>query len=274
VAATCPVNERPGKASTTRVDHDRAMTVATPATELLPVPVRGRRFEATAHVHLGDVDRHGRLRLDAVARLLQDVAADDADDSGLGAASGWVVRRTLIDVARPAELGERLALTTFCSGTGRSWAERRTSITGVDGASIEACSLWVQIDLDTGRPAPLGPLFEERYGEAAGGRRVSSRLTLPAPPPDAKRRPWPVRVTDLDVFDHVNNAIHWAILEEVLAHPWSAATARRGRGEVEHLAPIELTTPVELVTDAGPTWTSAWLVAAGRASTAARWLPG
>jgi acyl-ACP thioesterase len=254
-------------------DHpDRAITVGTPATELLPVPDRGRRFDATAQVHLGDVGRDGQLRLDAVARLLQDVAADDADDSGLGASSGWVVRRTLIDVARPATLGERLALTTFCSGTGRSWAERRTSITGLDGASIEACSLWVQIDLDTGRPAPLGPLFAARYGEAAGGRRVSSRLTLPAPPPDAERRPWPVRVTDLDVFDHVNNAIHWAILEEVLAHA-PAAAARCGRGEVEHLAPIDLTTPVELVTDAGFTWTSAWLVAAGRVSTAARWRP-
>jgi acyl-ACP thioesterase len=101
---------------------------------------------------------------------------------------------------------------------------------------------------------------------------VSSRLTLPPPPPDAGRRPWPVRVTDLDVFDHVNNAIHWAILEEVLAHA-PAAAARCGRGEVEHLAPIDLTTPVELVTDAGLTWTSAWLVAAGRVSTAARWQP-
>ena len=78
-------------------------------------------------------------------------------------------------------LGENLSLTTFCSGTGRSWAERRTSISGDRGGSVEAVSLWVQVDAATDRIRALGDEFHQIYGDAAGGRRVSARLSLPGP---------------------------------------------------------------------------------------------
>ena len=220
-------------------------------------------------MRLGDVDRHGQMRLDAIARHLQDVASDDATDSGLD--GGWVVRRTLIDTARPAVLGEELHLTTFCTGTGRSWAERRTSIVGASGASVEAVSLWVHVDPATGRPLALGEAFHARYGEAAGERRVSTRLALPGPPPDVCARPWPIRAVDLDVFDHVNNASHWPILEELLTGP---EVDRVGVAEMEYLVPVDLDTPVELHTAIAPGTAGAWLVAGDRVDTASRWRPG
>jgi len=71
-----------------------------------------------------------------------------------------------------AILDEALTLTTFCSGTGRCWAERRTSLVGSRGASIEAVSLWIRIDPATGGPLSLGDDFSEVYGAAAGGRRT------------------------------------------------------------------------------------------------------
>jgi acyl-ACP thioesterase len=234
-----------------------------PATELLPVPAAGRRFSAQRTVRLGDVDVEGRLRLDAAARYLQDVASDDALDAELPNAMGWVVRRTLIRVDTPCILNERLRLTTFCTGAGRSWAERRTSITGAGGSSVEAVSLWVQIDPDTGRPTRLGPEFFACYGEAAGDRVVSSKLGLPGPPQGRSGRRWSFRETDLDPFDHVNNAAQWSFAEAVLA-----GVDRRGSAELEYLAPVGLG-PVDLVVDG----TSAWLVEDGRTLTALRWTP-
>jgi acyl-ACP thioesterase len=234
-----------------------------PATQLMPLPAVGRRFMGARPVRLGDVDPTGRLRLDAVARYLQDVASDDAADAGLD--TGWVARRTLIEVTRPAVLGERIELTTFCSGTGRSWAERRTSISGAAGASIDAVSLWVQIDPTNGRPTALGDVFHTNYGEAAAGRRVSSRLVLP-PPDGSPVRPWAVRAVDLDPYEHVNNASQWAILEEVLPPGRGLGTA-----ELEHVLPIDADTPVVLHVAATDGATSAWLVAGGRVHTAARW---
>lgn len=237
--------------------------VARPATELLPLPATGRRFTAERTVRLGDVGPDGALRFDAIARYLQDVASDDALDSGLPNAMGWVVRRTMIRVERSAELNDRVELTTFCTGAGRSWAERRTSITNDGGPVVDAVSLWVQIDIGTGRPAKLGAEFSELYGEAAGGRVVSSKLSLPGPPSSADRRPWRFRRTDLDPFDHVNNAAQWSMVEEFVA-----GGDRRGVAQLEYLAPVGLD-EVSLLTvaDAG------WLVVDDRVLSAMSWAP-
>ncbi|HEX2302423.1 MAG TPA: hypothetical protein VHH57_02265, partial [Gaiella sp.] len=50
----------------------------------LPIPTSGRTFSAERRVRLADMDEHGRLRLDAVARFLQDVAIDDVEETGWG----------------------------------------------------------------------------------------------------------------------------------------------------------------------------------------------
>lgn len=237
-------------------------------TPLVPWPERGRRYVGSAIVRLGDADPNGEARFDAIARYLQDVANDDAVDAGLPSAMAWVVRRTLIRVAQPAVLGERLTATTFCSGTGRSWAERRTSIVGDHGAAIEAVSLWVQIDAVTGRPTRLGDDFFAIYGEAGGGRTVSSRLSLDPPSADAEVHPWPVRTSDLDVFGHANNAVLWSVLEEAMA----GIETRTGTAEIEYPGPVDAGARVDAHVINGDR-PAAWLVEGGVVRCAARWTP-
>lgn len=252
------------------------MPFVLPATELVAPPSSGRVVTRRRVVRLGDVDERGRLRLDATARYLQDVATDDdAETDGADGAdgadgqSGWVVRRTMIDVRRAAALDEPLALSTFCSGTGRSWAERRTSIVGDRGASIEAVSLWIRIDAASGRPTGLGQRFFDVYGEAARGRRVSTRLSLAAPTPSVEHRAWPVRRVDLDPLHHVNNAAHWAIVEELLPEG-----SRRGMSEIEHLVPIEPDATPTLAWSFDDRILSAWLIGdGGQVLTASRFTP-
>ena len=246
-----------------------SVTIVAAASEFVPPPANGRTFVSERTVRLGDVDDRARLRLDAIARYLQDVATDDTastdlDDDEDGRGSSWVVRRTLVEVHRAARLDERLELATFCSGIGRGWAERRTSIVGTHGASIETVSLWIRIDPASGRPIRLSERFLEIYGPTAGGRRISSRLQLPPPSEHAERRTWAIRRVDLDPLRHVNNAVHWSIVEETLPQG-----SRRGRGEIEYLAPIEPDADLTLATDGA----SSWLVAGDRVLTAATWTP-
>lgn len=228
-----------------------------PAGAMVPVPERGRRFTASRRVRWGDADARGRLRLDAVARYLQDVANDDTRDAGHDPRAPWVVRRTAIEVLVPPAVGEVLALTTFGGGLGSRWAERRTSMVGDAGGRVEAASLWVCLDPVSGRPARLTEEFLATYGEAAGGRRVSSRLVLPPPPPEVTRRPWPLRSTDVDRLRHVNNAATWEPVEDELA--------RRGvepaRAVLEHGDAIDPADAVELASVAGPDGAvSVWLL--------------
>lgn len=250
---------------------------ARPAVELLPPTTGGRTFTARRTVRLGDVDPDGVLRLDAIGRYLQDVASDDALDARLPNALGWVVRRTLVQVVRPARAGDEVELTTFCSGAGRSWAERRTSLRSTGGASIEAVSLWIQVDVGTGRPARLGEVFDHVYGTAAAGRVVSSKLALPSRPTGEAHAAgrWQFRRTDLDQFGHVNNAAQFAVLEQVLD-----GSDRRGTAEVEYLGPADADASYRLLVDAGDEASGSgphhwWLVddEAATAVTAFSWRP-
>jgi acyl-ACP thioesterase len=188
---------------------------------LVPLPVAGRTFSRSRRVRLGDVSPNGRLRLDALARFVQDVSNDDTVDAGLRDDMAWVVRRTVVEVHAEAALREELTLTTFCGGLGGRWAERRVSIRGEHGAHIETATLWVHLDMATGRPTPLPQQFHELYDEAAGGRKVRAKLRHPAPPagtgesgPGVSSASWPLRFVDFDVMDHVNNAVAWEALEE------------------------------------------------------------
>jgi acyl-ACP thioesterase len=209
---------------------------------LVPLPDRGRVIVRDRRVRLGDVTRRGRLRLDAVARYLQDVADDDvldAEDGHGEVASGWVVRRTVVEVARFPGYQEPLVLRTWCSGTGRAWAERRTRIEGAAGSLVESATLWVHLDPRSMRPSPLSPEFLAVYGPATGDRRVRARLHHEPPPPagSAADVPWALRVTDLDVLGHVNNAVTWEVVEEQLAHHPDLRAPLRA--EVEHHLPVE-----------------------------------
>ncbi|HSL56869.1 MAG TPA: acyl-ACP thioesterase domain-containing protein [Acidimicrobiales bacterium] len=216
------------------------MSTPHPADEpLVPLPAAGRRFARERRVRLGDVTARGRLRLDALARYVQDVSNDDTVDAALDDDMAWVVRRTVIDVRRPAALRELVSLTTFCGGVGGRWAERRVVVAGERGADIDVGTLWVHLDLDSGRPKALPAQFHELYGEAAGGRTIRARLHLGAPPPDVAWQPWQQRITDLDVLGHMNNAVAWAVVEEELADRGGLTRRLPVRAEVEHPGAVE-----------------------------------
>lgn len=197
-------------------------------------------------MRVGDASPGGRLRLDALACYLQDVSNDDTRAAGLGD-DGWVVRRTAVEIRQVPVIGEQLQLHTFCSGTGGRWAERRVRVEGDQGGAVDAVSLWVHVDLGSGRPVPLSDRFFELYGEAAGGRTVRARLLHTDPPHHADTtRIWPLRATDFDVMAHMNNAAYWAVVEEELVRRRDLRAPMRA--EMEFRAAIEPGDDVRLVT--------------------------
>jgi acyl-ACP thioesterase len=200
--------------------------------EYVDLPTSGRVFRSSRRAHLGDVDAAGTVRLEALARFLQDVATDDADDADLSEARGvWVLRSSDLEIVTVPVYHEAVELATFCSGTGPRWAERRTRLTGDRGALVEAAGLWVFVDRENGRPLALDDDFHDRYAESAAGRRVRGRLLHGAPPADAEWRAWPLRTSDFDVLDHVNNARSLEAVEDELVRRLPGRVPRRARIE-------------------------------------------
>ncbi len=179
----------------------------------------------------------GRLRLDTLARYLQEAAEDDLADAGWDEPYVWLMRRIAVAIRGYPQYGEPLRLRTFCSATGPRWAERTTTVTSSAGDLMQARAVWTAVARADGRAAPLGAAFHRLYGTAAQGRTVSARLSHPGPagsPGSQAGRAWPLRATDFDTAGHVNNAIHWAAVEDVLAGlDWLPASA-----ELEYRRPI------------------------------------
>jgi acyl-ACP thioesterase len=189
------------------------------------------------------MDERGRLRLDTVARFLQDVAIEDVSETGWGTPDHlWFVRRIRIEVREPFLSDRAVELVTWCSSLAAIAAGRRWSVTGDAGGRVEVDSVWIHLGPDQ-RPARIESFGI--YAEATGGRSVSTRLELPLPAPDSPRTPWPLRATDVDLHGHVNNAVYWQAVEDVLRS--SPIDVRRPlAAELDYRDPIDLSDPVEL----------------------------
>jgi acyl-ACP thioesterase len=187
---------------------------------MVPTPEGGRVFRQELRPGLADCSPSGRIRLDALARWLQDLAYADVTEAGVADRAVWVLRRARMRVKRFPRFGEQFNLGTFCSGLGRMWAERRSTIARAGETSdpdVEAVSLWVHLDPVARRPTPLTPDEIAVYGDAAARRKVTARLRHPAPDGQAVNGfAWTFRGTECDLAGHINNAAYWQPLEEEL----------------------------------------------------------
>ncbi len=209
----------------------------------IPRPAGARSFTTRRRVRLSDMDVAGRVRLDALARFLQDAAIDDVQETGWGVPDHlWVVRAIQVDVVSPLLRDRSLELTTWCSGVAAIAAGRRWSVVGDAGGRIEVDSVWIHLGPDQ-RPARIGDFGP--YALSAAGRPVSTKLALPDPPAGARRARWPLRSTDLDAHGHVNNAVHWQAVEDTLLRDGDGTAPCRAR--LDYRDATDLDDAVELV---------------------------
>ncbi len=210
----------------------------------LPLPTVGRTFSARRRVRLSDMDLRGRLRLDAVARFLQDTAIDDVQETGWGIPEHlWFVRRIQLDVIAPFLEDSEIELVTWCSGLAAIAAGRRWSARGDRGGRIEVDSVWIHLGPDQ-RPSRIEDF--DVYAAATAGRSVSTKLRLPDPPAALERMPWPLRATDVDVHGHVNNTVYWQAVEHRLAEG-DPDLRLPHRAQLDYREPVDLADEVDLV---------------------------
>jgi acyl-ACP thioesterase len=228
---------------------------------LVPLPSQGRTYAESRRVRLTDMDPRGRLRLDAVARFLQEIAIDDVDETGWGAPEHlWFVRRMRVDVIEPFLADRSVELVTWCSGLATLAAGRRWSLTGDRGGRIEVDSVWIHLDAEQ-RPARIAHF--DAYAQAADGRSVSARRQLADPPTDGLLSPWPLRASDVDLHGHVNNTVYWQAIEHVLAGG-GPEPSRPLRACLDFRDPLDLGDPLELAVTGDERHLDIGFVVAGR----------
>lgn len=224
---------------------------------LMPVPdPHPDVFDRQWPLRVADIDRVGRLRLDAATRHIQDIGQDHLRELGFEDTHPlWIVRRTMIDLVRPIEFQDMLRLRRWCSGTSNRWCEMRVRIDGRKGGGlIESEAFWINFNRETQGPARIADDFMEALQRTTDVNRLRWKAYLsPGSRQDAAEiREFPIRVSDIDLFDHVNNSVYWKVVEEFLA-PFPELLEAPLRITMEHDAPVAFGDKLEVLLHVYPT---------------------
>ena len=244
------------------------------SSELAALPTQGRVFTSHRRVRANDADTQRRLRLDGMARYLQDVAFDDLNDAGFGQEHAfWVLRRCIIRVIRPAHLNDEIRLRSWCSALSGRWCNKRVTIDAGSGALVETEGFWINVDGSTGIPAPLSEEFIARFSVPAADHKLHWRRMLPRPPvgdDPLQGTPFPMRAADFDWLSHVNNAAYWYVLEDYLEDEHRDLLDGEYEAVLEYNAPINRGEQVEVLTTVGEATLHLWFLVQGQVRAAAR----
>ncbi|WP_235916553.1 acyl-[acyl-carrier-protein] thioesterase [Antrihabitans cavernicola] len=210
------------------------------AQQLAPLTADNPTFAAAWPVRAGDVDPDNRLRLDGVARYLQDIAWENLQATFFKDTDPmWIVRRTVIDVVSPIVWPDTVELHRWCSAMSTRWTDMRVRMTSANGGLVETMGFWINISASTGMPTRISDKALAYLSESTNEQRLRWRpwLTEPGPPESESDKAFHLRATDIDQYNHVNNAAYWHAVEEQLVDlPKLVAVPHRAT--IEYISPV------------------------------------
>lgn len=235
-----------------------------------------RFFGVDYRVRTGDIDQQMRVRLDGVARYLQDIANDNLAASDFGETDPfWIIRRNIIDVHAPITWPSDMSLERWCGALSTRWTNMRVSITAEHGTNrfnpeprppgrIETEGFWINVN-EQGMPSRLSDHAMDVLTEMTDEHRLRWRSMNPEQAPDADDVALPdrdhvLRITDFDPFKHLNNAAYFeAVEDELVDHP--DLVDQPHRAVIEYLRAITPGTRVRIRRHREPQRLLMWLLA-------------
>jgi acyl-ACP thioesterase len=129
----------------------------------------------------------------------------------------------------------------------------RVRIDGRRGGLIETEAFWINFNRETQTPARIADDFMDGLMKTTDVNRVRWKSYLePGSREDADEiREFPIRVSDIDLFDHVNNSVYWKVVEEFLA-PYPELFEAPLRVTIEHDAPVAYGEKLEILSHVYP----------------------
>ncbi|MDT5142641.1 MAG: hypothetical protein QOI79_1978, partial [Mycobacterium sp.] len=154
---------------------------------------------------------------------------------------------------RPIEFSDMLRMRRWCSGTSNRWCEMRVRIDGRKGGLLESEAFWINFNRDTQTPARIADDFLEGLRRTTDVDRLRWKPYLKAGSREdaAEIHEFPVRFTDIDFFDHMNNSVYWSVVEDYLAASPELLKAPL-RVTIEHDAAVALGDKLEIIAHVHP----------------------
>lgn len=206
---------------------------------LSAMPEAGYVYGTSWRVATGDLDGNLHLRLDGVARYIQEVGAENLVDAGEAEDHPhWLVQRTVIDVIEPIEFPNDVSFSRWCSALSSRWCTMRVDLVGSDGGRIETEGFWIAINAKTLTPQRVSDTLIERFASTTDVHRLKWTPWLGDPGAPDEVMPFHLRRTDIDIFEHVTNTAYWHAIHEVIALEPDVCTPPY-RAVIEYRRPIK-----------------------------------
>ncbi|MFC9790489.1 acyl-[acyl-carrier-protein] thioesterase [Rhodococcus sp. NPDC127528] len=217
-------------------------------TDLAPVPESGHVFDTSWPMATPDMDDRCQLGLVGIARSVQEAGVRHLEYAGMmDVHPHWIMRRAVVDVLRPIEWPDRVRVRRWCSGISSRWCAMRVRFDGDNGGLVETEGFWINVSKQTMGPARLSDEFVSTMATTTDELRLRWKAWLTEHPTDGPGVDFPLRRTDIDHFNHVNNTAYWHGVVEVLAGE-PDLTSGPYRAVIEYAKPIRYDEPVHIGT--------------------------
>lgn len=177
-----------------------------------------RKFKKEYVVKSYEADAHGFLRIIALMNILQDAADGSAIELGFGFEKcwqkgvSWVGSNYLIEINRLPKIHEKFVVETW-PAEAKLWGAIRDFVVYDEAGAVlmKASSQWVLVDIIKKRPVPLVKYFSEYKAIEERAINIEFARTGSFENPQSEQV-FKVRFDDIDINNHVNNAVYplWA----------------------------------------------------------------
>jgi len=182
------------------------------------MPITQAVFQKQYHIRYSEIDAHGKLKIVNILNYLQDTASCHAYKMGISGFDflphglAWVIYRYHLKIVRYPEWEEPINVKTWRYPSGNIYELRQFEITDNAGnILIHAKNAWVLINIAKKKPVRLKNNLPETldnlkkeitYNFKKFPEFQNSEITLP----------FKIRMHDMDLNKHVNNAVYagWA----------------------------------------------------------------
>lgn len=180
-------------------------------------------YSFDSRIRYSEADAQGKATFPAILDYFQDCSFFQSEDLQLGMEFlnqkqvAWVLVSWQIEVLRYPGIGEQVTVSTWPYDFKGFYGSRNFLMMGKDAETLaQAASLWVLLDLKTGRPCRILPEMAEAYTlePPLPMERISRKLKLPEEMEE--RSPFSVQRFHLDTNHHVNNGKYILMAQEYL----------------------------------------------------------
>ena len=190
-------------------------------------------YEEKGKVRYSEIDSEGKLTIPALMNYFQDCTNFQSESLGVGFKTlmehdlAWILSSWQICVNKMPGLAEDIKTQTWPTDFKGFFGTRNFCLRSADDEVLAyANSIWVLIDIKTGKPTRVPDFVADRYQNEPPIPMECSERKIKAPTEYVEKDPIPVLKFFIDTNKHVNNEKYVMIAQEFLPEGFELGEVR------------------------------------------------